>query len=125
MISEAFLPIRKILKSSFIKDVGILTSGSVVAQLIGIAAVPILSRYYTPHQFGIFGSVSSIFSVLTVIAALRYHLAIVLPDNDSEALNLFALSTICVFLMASLAAAIFWVFKMEIASDFNIPEAAS
>lgn len=76
--------------------------GTVVAQVIPLAASLALVRLFTPAQFGIFSAVAGIAVVLSIIASLRYEVAIVLPQNDDVAAQLLGLS---VLLCTSIAVA--------------------
>lgn len=67
--------------------------GTVFGQFVAIAASPILSRIYTPSDFGLFGIVSAIAMVLGTVMAWRYELAIPLPRSDEDARVLFVLGT--------------------------------
>ena len=75
-------------KTSFAGDVLKLVSGTTLAQAIGILITPILTRLYAPEAFGTLALFTSITSILSVIACMRYELAIMLPESDEEAANL-------------------------------------
>ena len=51
------------LKSEFNRNVLTLASGATIAQLIPILSSPILTRFYTPNEFGLF----SLFVAITAI----------------------------------------------------------
>ncbi|MCP4118770.1 MAG: oligosaccharide flippase family protein [Desulfobacteraceae bacterium] len=108
----------KMLRSSFVRNTGVLVVGTVLAQAMSVLIIPVLTRYYTPDAFGVFGTMSSIFSVIVVVSALRYQLAIVLPDNDCEAVNLYVLSNICVLFVSITTFCILIFYSLEI---FEIP----
>ncbi|NOZ50486.1 MAG: oligosaccharide flippase family protein [Chloroflexi bacterium] len=57
-----------------------------------ILASPILTRLYTPADFGVLAVFSSMLGILAVIAALRYEFAIPLPRKDADAVALLKLS---------------------------------
>ncbi len=78
--------------SSFAGDVFKLASGTALAQGLLVVASPLLSRLYSPGDFGVLALYVSITSIVVVIAGLRYELAIMLPESDEEAANLLALS---------------------------------
>ncbi len=78
--------------TGFSADVFRLGSGAAGAQLVTIAAAPILTRIYAPEVFGVLTEFVAIASVLGVIACFRYELSIVLPADDDEASNLFVVS---------------------------------
>lgn len=83
---------KKILKSDFVKNFLTLLTGTSVAQAIPILISPLLSRIYTPDEFGLFALFFSIVSAFAVIAAGRYEGAIMLPKEDAEAGNIMSLA---------------------------------
>ena len=66
-------------------------SGSVSAQLVLLLASPILTRLFTPTDFGIFALFVAVSSILGMIANGRYEIAILLPDKDEEGFQIFQL----------------------------------
>ncbi|GGY10146.1 polysaccharide biosynthesis protein [Litchfieldella qijiaojingensis] len=83
---------RFIPKSRFVRNVGILTGGTVFAQGLAALALPILTRMYTPADFSLLAVYMSLLSLFTVISCLRFNIAIPLPEDDGDAINLVALS---------------------------------
>jgi O-antigen/teichoic acid export membrane protein len=81
-------------KSEFAKNVLTLMTGTTIAQAIPIAISPILTRIYTPEDFGVFALYMSLASIISVVATGRYELAIMLPKKDDDAINIVALSTL-------------------------------
>lgn len=81
-------------KSEFTKNIVTLITGTAVAQAIPIAISPILTRIYTPEDFGVFALFLAIISIFGIIANARYELAIMLPKKDEDAINIFALGFI-------------------------------
>lgn len=75
-------------RSGTIRSIGTLLTGSVVAQVIGLATMPILSRIFTPQAFGLLAVFLSITSLVAIVASLRYEYAIVLPEADEDAVHL-------------------------------------
>jgi len=66
------------------KGAVILASGSIAAQVITFLATPIITRIYSPDDFGFFALFISIISVLGVLSALRYDNALPLSNGDEE-----------------------------------------
>ena len=66
-------------------------TGTTVAQVIPIAAAPILTRIYTPEDFGLYALFIAIASIFGSVATGRYELAVMLPKRDECAINIFAL----------------------------------
>lgn len=93
----------------FFKHAMVMLSGAVFAQAIPLLVSPILTRLYTPTQFGVFSSVVALAGILSVIVSLRFDLAIVLPRERRDAANLAALALVaavglCLFMwLAGLA----------------------
>lgn len=95
--------IKRIKASPFAKNVAILFSGTAISQAIPIAVSPILTRVYTPDEFGLFAIYTACVTVCTVIATARFELAITLPDNHLDAANLVILTLkVCTFISALL-----------------------
>lgn len=95
---------------SFARSVGILAGGAALGQAITLLASPLLSRLYTPADFGLLAVYSSLLGILTVAANLRYELAIPLPAEDEEAAQVLGISlavAVAVGLATALAA---WAF---------------
>ncbi len=92
---KKYLMINKLKpKSEFSRNVLTLMTGTTIAQAIPIAISPILTRIYTPEDFGVFALFIAITSILGTIANARYELAIMLPKKDEDAINIVALGFI-------------------------------
>jgi O-antigen/teichoic acid export membrane protein len=75
----------------------LLLSGTSAAQLIPALFAPILTRQYSPHDFGAFAIVYAILGIFAAVACARYELAIVLPEDEEDAIRLIPLCiAICV-----------------------------
>lgn len=66
-------------------------TGTTIAQTIPIVISPILTRIYTPEDFGVFALFIALTGILSTVASGRYELAIILPKKDEDAINIFAL----------------------------------
>lgn len=108
-------------KSSFAGDVLMLVTGTTFAQLLAILAAPVLTRLYAPDTFGILALFTSITGILSVIACLRYELAIMLPEKDEEAANLFGVSMVFVILVCLLTVPLVWWGKDPVIRWLNAP----
>ena len=94
------LLLRPIARSSFLRNVTITATGSITGQLIQVAASPILTRLYTPAEFGVLSIYMSVCSILVAIATLRYDQAIPLPQEEGDAADVLALALAAVLLVA-------------------------
>jgi O-antigen/teichoic acid export membrane protein len=85
-------------KSNFTRNVLLLASGSAFAQIVNVLASPLVTRLYTPEDFGIFSVYSSILGLLTIISSLKYELAIPIAEDEETAVNILFL---CIFILIS------------------------
>ncbi len=84
-------------RGQFARGVYILAGGVVLGQAVTVLVSPILTRLYSPEDFGVFGVYASILGIVTVVASLRYEYAIPLPDEDTTAANVLVLCFIILF----------------------------
>ncbi len=70
------------------RSVATLFSGTVIAQGIPFLAAPLIARQYGPDQFAVFGTLMAVFNILSVLAAGRYEMAVVMPARDEESADL-------------------------------------
>lgn len=75
--------------SRFFKNVTIVSLGSVVAQTVTVLAAPILSRLFSPEQFGEYALFITIVGLLSTVSAASYELAIVKQSDEADANYLF------------------------------------
>lgn len=101
-------------KSEFSRNVLTLMTGTTIAQAIPIAISPILTRIYTPEDFGVFALYMSIASIISVIATGRYEMAIMLPKKDENAINIVALSIIISFFVSFISFLVVFIFNTQI-----------
>lgn len=90
--------------SSFASNVLKLTTGSAVAQGLGILLMPILTRLFAPEAFGVAALFFSIAGIIGVVACLRYEHSIMLPESHEEAANLLGLSLFFVLVITAATA---------------------
>jgi O-antigen/teichoic acid export membrane protein len=84
--------IRNFTRRPFVRNVATVATGTAASQAIAMAFSPLITRLYGPEVFGLQGIFVSVVGLLSVVAALGYPVAIVLPKRDSDALGLVRLS---------------------------------
>ncbi len=89
-------------------------SGTVLAQFIPFIFAPILSRIYSPTDFGRLALYLSIIQILGAIANGRYELAIVLPESNRKAKYLTLLSVLISFALSILSFFIIFLFSDQL-----------
>ncbi|MFI8575862.1 lipopolysaccharide biosynthesis protein [Rossellomorea aquimaris] len=109
------------LKGNFFRNVSILVSGTALSLIVIVLTTPLLTRLYTPEEFGGYSIYVSILYTTSVMASLLYESAIPLPKDEDDAVNLLSLSLIIVLGMSVLILIGVWLFHQSIASIVNIP----
>ena len=66
------------------RAVTVLVTGTALGQLIVLAASPLVTRLYTPEDFGVLGVFSALLGILGIAVSLRYELAIPLAEDDCQ-----------------------------------------
>jgi len=94
---DRFLP-----RGGFARSVSILTGGTALAQVIAIAASPVLTRIYKPADFGALQVFVSIMALAVVASAGRYELAILLPEDEQSSIDILAVAIVCVCVTATI-----------------------
>ncbi len=112
------------LKSDFLKNVSLLAGGTASAQVLLVLASPLLTRIYTPDDFGLLAVYSALLALFLVISSLRYEMAIPLPESNKEAVHIVILSLIVVTAMTCVSSLMVLLFGTLLAEAVNLPNLA-
>lgn len=112
-------------KNQFARGVSVLIGGTAGAQLLSVLAAPLLTRLYSPDDFGVLAVFTALLAFFTVVSAGRYELAIPLPDNEQEAADLTVLGFSLVLCTTIISAFIFIIWPQKIATIINTPQLAN
>lgn len=93
-----------------------LALGSGVGRLIGFAAIPVLTRLYTPEDFGVLALFTALVAILAPLVTLRYELALPLPSRDGVAMNLLVLSSGLMLGLTAVIAVPLWLWGATLLS---------
>jgi len=118
------LNFKSVFQSGFVRNVSVLAGGTAFAQGLTVLALPLLTRIYSPEEFGVLAVFTALLGMISVIASLRYAIAIPLPEAEESAANLLAVALVCVFLTTSAAALAIFLFGPQLASLMNAPALA-
>lgn len=120
--------LKELLSNRFFKSVLLVLSGTGFAQLLNILVSPVITRIYTPEEYGIYTVYTAILGFLSIIGPLRYDFAIPIAENDKKAINVLVLSLIVLTILAGiiLLIFIFWgkqllvLYNAEILYDYQL-----
>ena len=77
-----------------------LLAGGVMAQALPLLLGPLLTRLYTPQEFGIYHLFAAVAANLAVVACARYEFALPMAREDGEA---EALRALCLWILAGVS----------------------
>jgi O-antigen/teichoic acid export membrane protein len=75
----------------FLRNVSIMLGGTAAGQMVSLLLSPVLTRLYSPQQFGVLSVYTALLMILVVVASMRYELTIPMAKSDGDAINLVAL----------------------------------
>ncbi len=111
------------MRSELVRNSAKLLSANVIAQVIGIAVYPVLTRLYVPEDFGLLNLFLSIGGVLTLFTTAEYQYAIVLPKEEEKGRAVLHVGG-GILLIVSVLVAVSVAFSRPIAVVFGAPELA-
>lgn len=88
--------------SHFAKSVAILATGTALAQAIPVLASPILTRLYTPSDFGMWAVFMAVVTSILPAVCGKYDVALVLPRSEEQGKHLFAVAILFAFIISLL-----------------------
>ncbi|WP_171030942.1 MULTISPECIES: lipopolysaccharide biosynthesis protein [Pseudomonas] len=114
-VLSRFLP-----KHGSARNVITLMTGTALGQAIPVAISPLLTRLYSPAEFGVFALYMALVAVLSVLATGRYELAIMVPRSERSAAAIVALAIACCAGVSALLLLIILVFHDQLVVLFNL-----
>jgi len=96
-----------------------LMSGTLVAQGIMLGFMPLLTRIYTPEEFGVYSLFFSVVSILGLVSSLKYDQAIMLPKSEKNAQALVFLAIAITLLVVCVVSLFLFVFESIFLSYFS------
>lgn len=108
-------------KEGFARKSLILTLGTGLSQVIPVLFTPLLTRLFTPVEFGFFAIISSITAIISVISMGKYESVVLIAKNDSDAANIVVFSLIISFLVSTLALIVLFLVSDSLISIMKQP----
>lgn len=109
-------------RSTFLKSITILASGSVFAQLITLASAPFITRLFTPEDIGIYTYVLAFSHLFMAVINGRYDMSIVTEEKEEHVFSLIKLSfLICIgaSILISIGIALYFRFFSETYASYT------
>lgn len=79
----------------FLAPIMTIAGGTAVAQAILLAATPVITRIFSPAEFGAFGIFLSVVMLLGAVGAIGYDRAVPLPESEDDAVATMLVAAVC------------------------------
>ncbi len=113
--------LRLLPRGRFARRLAWLSGGTLFGQLILLAAMPLITRLFTPEDFGLFGVLSALNGIFGLVMAGRYEFAIPLADKDDEAAALVVLAGVVTLFLTLLSLLLVWALGDALAQLTGMP----
>ena len=111
--------------SRFVRRLTTLSGGFLLGQLLILASSPILTRLFTPAEFGVYAVFTAITGIFGNVLSMRYELAVPISKSDRDAAALTALAVLAVVASCALTAPLAWSGAAWLAVKTEMPELAN
>lgn len=118
------MPITRHLRSEFLRNIATVFSGTLVAQMIPVLVAPVLTRYFTPGDLGLYEVFVSLAAIVMTLITGRFEMAVILPEKDDDALALVAASLLTALAASLLLTGGALLFRHDIAALLSLPDLA-
>lgn len=108
----------------FARGVSVLVGGTAGGQLLMVLAAPLLTRLFSPEDFGLLAVYGGLLALFLVVANLRYEIAIPLPEDEQMAADVTALCLLAVCATSLLTALLVFFAGAAIAERLGVPALA-
>lgn len=105
----------------YLKQIATLFSGNVFAQVIPFLVAPLISRMYSPEDLGTFQAFLACVSLVGMVACGRLELALILPEQKSEAKHIFHHGFRILWVLCLVLQLLIFCFPQVLSSWFEIP----
>ena len=95
-------------QSHYLRDVLWQMSGNGLAQVLGVVAMPLLTRLYAPANFATLNLFMQVVAGLTIILTWRFEYLVMLPKDDAQAQIILRVITLAGLIAAVLATLVAW-----------------
>lgn len=114
--------LRKVLpKGALVRGASVLLGGNALAQMLLILISPLLTRMYTPADFGVLAVYASCLAILGSIACLRYPQAIPFVKDTGDAAAVALLSFCALVLFTLVVSGVGYCYRLVIVDALGVP----
>lgn len=114
--------IDRLKSSQFAKNIAVLMTGTAIAQAIPVLASPVLTRLYTPSDFGLVAIFLALVSSIAPAVCGKYEVALVLPKKQSDWVHLLGIAFQIAFTISVIFILLVFFFKDRLLILLDAPE---
>jgi len=103
-------------RRSFAWNVSVMLAGTVTGQAVSLLLSPLLTRLYSPSEFGYLSVYSAVLGIFGTVASLGLDIAIPICMADGDCANLLALSGVALIATTGLVALFAWLVSAHMLS---------
>ena len=113
---------RELLKGRFVRRLTTLSGGFLAGQLLILASSPILTRIFTPAEFGVYAVFTALTGIFGNVLSLRFEMAVPIAKSDRDAAALTALAGLAVVASCALTVPVTSLGAGWLAAKTEMPE---
>jgi len=106
----------------FVRNVAVMFSGNGLALVIPFIIAPLISRIFTPEDFGAFELFARTMGLIAIVGSLRFEFAILLPKDRVEVLALVKLCLRILVIVTLVSSVLILPFRSQIGVFLNSSE---
>lgn len=107
--------------SSFVRSVGVLTGGIILAHAITALATPVATRLYSPADFSVLAALVALISIIGTASCLRFDMAVPIPEQHDDGATLLVMALVSCTTMSIVATIVVTVAPDLLATNLNQP----
>lgn len=109
-------------RSEFTRNIVVLLTGTTLSQSIPILSAFVLTRLYSPSDYGVLGVFLTIVAVAGSVATLQYNNVIIVSETEEESADALSLVIFLTSLVSALCLLVVILLNSQICDFFNKPE---
>ncbi len=110
---------RFVARGSVTRNITLIAGGTIIGQAATLVVLPLLTRLYTPADFGAMAIFLALLVPLNAVASLRYEMAIPLPEDERDAQHLLVLALSMVVVLSVLLSLLLFFFAPVLLERVN------
>lgn len=100
--------VERFVGSRFVRKVAALAGGTIIGQAVVVSASPVLTRLYSPDDFGVLAVYIALMGIVGTANSLRYEYAIPTAKSDYEGVCIAVAAVVALIATTAVVALVLW-----------------